>query len=72
MRGMRLTNRRPEVGDEGQRIWVRLLAGFHPARTVYGVLAKWDKTVMTLKDGNEHKWEMIVDWGCGVPPATVL
>lgn len=64
MRGMRLTNRRPEVGA--------LLAGFHPARTVYGVLAKWDKTVMTLKDGNEHKWEMIVDWGCGVPPATVL
>ncbi len=63
-----ITDKRPNDGDQGRRVWVWELPGTHHSQIRTGVLVGWDETDLRLVDGNLVPWVVIKDWGFGDPP----
>ena len=62
------TDKRPNLGDEGKRVWVWELPGNNPSQIKTGVLADWDEKDLEMEDGRLYPWLVITDGGFGDPP----
>ena len=63
------TDKRPQPGDDGKRVWAWILPGNHPSQIVTGVLKAWsDDGDLQMDDGKLYMWSTIKVWGFGDPP----